>query len=187
MRRKKISILLASIAILLMAAVAAVFISYRNAMKDQESPLAELSENAGVSIGEVHHTATRDGRTEWRLDAETAEYAPGKQEVTFRKLTVVFYPENDREITLTADRGVLKKETDDIEVSGNVLVSDEGLLLKTERLDYKHDKKVISTSEPVHVKSDSWDLEAESMSMELNTGKTVFEGKVKGLFNNVAL
>jgi LPS export ABC transporter protein LptC len=178
---------LGAVVALMIATIAAVFVNYRNMTKGQENPLAELSGNAGISIGEVHHTATKDGKTEWRLDAETASYAPGRQEVTFNRLTVVFYAEDDREIKLTADRGVLKKDTNDIEVTGNVLVMDDRFSLKTERLDYSHGEKVISTSEPVRVKSESWDLEADSMSMDIDTRRTTFEGKVRGIFNDAFL
>ncbi len=185
MRRRKISMVLGTVLVLLIATTAAVFVNYRNMTKGRENHLEELSGNAGISIGEVHHTATKDGKTEWRLDAETAEYALGRQEVTFKRLKVVFYAEDNREITLTADKGVLKKETNDIEVVGNVLVLDQGFRLETESLDYKHGEKAIYTSEPVHVKSDSWELDAESMSMDLETRKTTFKGKVRGIFSDV--
>jgi LPS export ABC transporter protein LptC len=154
-------------------------------MSGKDSSMADLSEKAAISIGEVHHTATRDGKTEWRLDAKTAEYAPGSGKVFFRDLTAVFYMRDNREITLTADRGVLEKDTNDIEVSGNVLVIDERFRLKTQRLAYEHGPKVIYTRQAVRVVSEAWDLEADSMSMDLDTQNMRFEGKVRGTFDEM--
>jgi LPS export ABC transporter protein LptC len=103
-----------------------------------EAQLAQLSEDVSISIGTVHHTATRDGVTEWQVDAESAEYIPEKQEVLFKDLSAVFFVENDRKVTLVADQGILKKDTNDIEVTGNVLVIDDMFQLKTSQLAYEH-------------------------------------------------
>ena len=88
-------------------------------------------------------------------------------------------------MTLKADLGILKKDTNDIEVAGNVLVIDNLFRLMTSKLVYEHHSRVMSSSAHVEVKSDSWDLEADSMKLDLNTRKTRFEGKVKGIFSEM--
>jgi LPS export ABC transporter protein LptC len=182
-KRKSVSIVFATIFILLTGTVAAVFIGYRNKLDGGNSPLAIISEEASVSIGKVHHTATRDGKTEWKLDAKSADYFPGKQEVMFKDLSAVFYLEDGRQVELTADRGVLQKVTNDIEVTGNVQVMDDRFELNTQKLQYEHASKSISTSERVRLVSEGWDLEADSMAMDLFTRKTRFEGRVEGFFD----
>ncbi len=181
MNRKKISIILASVILLVIAGVSAVFFNYRRLSTRTDAQLAEISDDIGVSIGTVEHTSTREGVTEWQIEAKTAEYFPGRQEVVFNDLKAVFFLENQRQVILTADQGVLKKDTNDIEVTGNVLVKDDMFRLKTHRLYYIHQNRIMTCPEAVEVVSDSWDLEADSMSLDLSTRKTRFEGKVKGI------
>ena len=183
MKRKSVSIVFATVFVILTGTVAAVFIGYRSILDGANSPIAVISEEASVSIGQVHHTASRDGRTEWKLDAKSAEYLPGKEQVLFKDLAAVFYLEDGRQVVLTADRGLLQKDTNDMEVSGNVVVVDDRFRLNTEALRYEHGAKKISTSKRVRVISESWDLEADSMAMDLNTRKTKFEGRVEGFFD----
>jgi LPS export ABC transporter protein LptC len=183
--RKKMTFVLVVVILLVVAGISAVFINYRKMMTRGEAQLAKLSEDVSISIGTVHHTSTRDGIIEWQIDAKSAEYIPERQEVLFKDLNAIFFVENDRKITLIADQGTLKKDTNDIEVTGNVLVIDDMFQLKTSRLAYEHQSRVMSTSTRVEVKSDSWDLEADSMKLDLNTRKTRFEGKVKGIFSEM--
>jgi LPS export ABC transporter protein LptC len=183
--RKKMTCVLAVIIILVIAGISAVFINYRKMMIRGEAQLAKLSEDVSISIGTVHHTSTRDGVVEWQIDAKSAEYTPERQEVLFKELNVVFFVENDRKVNLIADQGILKKDTNDIEVTGNVLVIDDMFELKTSRLAYEHQSRVMTTSTHVEVKSESWNLEADSMRFDLNTRKTRFEGKVKGIFSDM--
>jgi LPS export ABC transporter protein LptC len=179
------TLILAGIILLVVAGISAVFISYRKMMTRGEAHLTKLSEHVSISIGKVNHTATRDGVTEWQIDAKSAEYIPERQEVLFKDINVVFFVENDRKVTLKADQGILKKDTNDIEVAGNVLVIDKMFRLMTSRLVYEHHSRVMTSSAHVEVKSESWDLEADSMRLDLNTRKTRFEGKVRGIFSEI--
>ncbi len=183
MNRKKLTLILAGIILLVVAGISAVFIGYRKMMTRGEAHLTKISEHVSISIGTVHHTATRDGVTEWQIEAKSAEYIPERQEVLFKDINAVFFVENDRKVTLVADQGILKKDTNDIEVTGNVLVIDDMFQLMTSRIVYEHQSRIMSSSAHVEVKSDSWDLEADSMKLDLNTRKTRFEGKVKGIFS----
>ncbi len=185
MNRKKWTLILAGIILLVVSGISAVFISYRKTMNRGEAQLTQLSEDVSIAIGTVHHTSTRDGVTEWEIDAKSAEYIPEKEEVLFKDLSAVFYVGEDRKMTLVADQGRLKKDTNDIEVTGNVLIIDEMFQLKTSRLVYEHHNRVMTSSARVEVKSHSWDLEADSMRLELTTRKTRFEGKVKGIFSEM--
>jgi len=183
--RKKLTLILAGVIVLVVAGISVVFINYRKMLTRGEAHLAKLSEDVSISIGTVHHTSTRDGVTEWQIDAKSAEFIPGRQEVLFKDLSAVFFAENDRKVTLVADQGILNRDTNDIEVTGNVLVIDEMFRLKTNHLSYEHQSRIMTSSVHVKVISDSWDLEADSMRLDLNTRATRFEGKVKGIFSEM--
>jgi LPS export ABC transporter protein LptC len=185
LNRKKLTFILAAVILLMVLGISVVFINYRKMLTRGEAQLAKLSEEVSISIGSVHHTAARDGITEWQIDAKSAEYIPERQEVLFKDLNAVFFVENDRKVTLIADQGILKKDTNDIEVTGNVLIIDDMFQLKTSQLVYQHQSRVMTSSAHVEVTSNSWDLEADSMQLDLNTRKTRFEGKVKGIFSEM--
>jgi len=91
-------------------------------------------------------------------------------------------------VYLTADEGVLKTDSNDIELTGNVILKNENYRLKTENLCYNHRTRVFSSEVPVKITGAGFDLAADSVSFDLNTNKTVFEGSVKGNFRgNVTL
>lgn len=182
MNRKKISVILISFILLALSGILVVFLHYRQMSTGEKIQLTEIAENVGISIGAVEHTATREGVTEWQIEARTAEFFPGKQEVVFKNLTAIFFMENNQQVVLTADQGILKKDTNDIEVSGNVLVEDDMFKLKTSHLYYDHQQRTMTAVSEVEVRSDSWDLEADSMALDLKNRNTRFEGKVRGLF-----
>lgn len=185
MNRRKLSIFLSIIIFVVVGTILVVFVGYRKAAIRGEAQLTELSEHVSISIGSVHHTATRDGVTEWQIDAKTADFIPEKQEVHFKDLNATFFVENDRKVFLSAEKGILKKNTNDMEVTGNVLVTDNIFQLKTDSLFYEHENRIMIAKNRVEVISESWDLEADSMKLDLNTRKTKFEGKVKGIFSEM--
>lgn len=182
MNRKKISVTLISLILLALSAILVIFLNYRQMSTGGEIQLTEIAEDVGISIGAVEHTATREGVTEWQINARTAEFFPDRQEIIFKNLTAIFFMENNQQVVLTADQGILKKDTNDIEVSGNVLVEDDMFKLKTSRLYYDHQQRIMTSVSEVEVMSDSWDIEADSMALDLKNRNTRFEGKVRGIF-----
>jgi len=81
---------------------------------------------------------------------------------------------------LTGDEGLLKTNSKDIEVRGNVLVKNKDYHLKTEKLNYRHKERVIICNVPVKLTGNAFDLTADTMSIDLNNKKGVLKGRVKG-------
>jgi LPS export ABC transporter protein LptC len=101
---------------------------------------------------------------------------------------VRFFIDETSEITLAAEKGILNTDSNDIEVSGNVVVINKEYKLLTERLNYANDKRVLYSTAPVTISGPTVHLTADTISFDLNTQKVTLEGIVETtLDNNFAL
>jgi LPS export ABC transporter protein LptC len=180
---KKIRLFLFSIIFLASVTVVAVFIGYRHILGDRENFVATIQDKSDISISRVHHIATRKGKKEWSLDAQSAQMIASNKEVTLEDVSVIFFMENESEVHLTADHGLLNYGSNDIKLEGNVVVQRGDYTLKTETLHYNHSRRVFFSRVPVEIAGDAVNLAADTMSFDLNTKKTLFEGNVNGTFH----
>ncbi len=187
-RAKKLKLILLSVILITIGVTGVVFINYRQAMKPRNSSISIPQGDASISIGKVHQTATRNGVKEWRLDARSARYVAEERQAVFDDLSVLFFLKDNQQVVLKADRGVLKTDSNDIEVTGNVEMKNDIYRLNAESLHYAHDQRIIFSKVPVKIVGNSFDLVADSMSLNLGTKRTLLEGNVEGIFSeNITL
>ena len=160
------------------------FFQYRHVLEKNDTPVPMGQSKANISIGKAHQTATRNGKIEWSLDAASADYMDNKSQAIFKDLAVTFYLKDETKVYITANQGILKTDSNDMEIYGNVVVRNENYKLKCDNLYYKHDNRIIFSKVPVNITGNSFELVADSMSLNLNTNKALFEGKVKGTFSD---
>ena len=180
---RKLKFFLISIIIILLGIIIAVFSTYRNILDETAGLKSVIHSAAKMSLGKLHHTATRDGVIEWSLDASSARLLDEKKQLILDDLSVVFYMKDGKKAYLTAEKGFLHTESNDIEVAGNVVVKNDNYVLKTEKLNYEHTRRILFSNVSVEISSDSEKLTADSISFDLNTKKTMLEGNVKGIFS----
>ena len=180
--RKKLNILFISIILLVFGIILTVFFKYRNGIEISDRTGAVIPDKANISIGRAHQTATRNGIKEWSLDAASADYMTEKNQAVFKDLSLTFFLKDRTKVYVTADRGLLKTDSNDMEISNNVVVKYSRYKLRCENLYYEHKKRIIVANVPVNITGDSFQLVADAMSLNLNTNRTLFEGKVKGTF-----
>jgi len=181
--QKKLNFFLISIIVLTFGIVVIVFFQYRHILEKNDTLVSIVDNKSNVSIGRAHQTATRDGRKEWSLDAASADYMDKNNQAVFKDLSLTFFLKDNTEVYLTANQGILKTDSNDIEINGNVVVTNTSYKLRCENLYYAHKKRIIFSKVPVNIIGDSFELVADSMSLNLNTNRTLFEGKVKGTFS----
>ncbi len=181
--QKKLKFFLISIIFLTFGVILTVFLQYRHVLEKNDTLVSIVQSKANVSIGSAHQTATQNGRKEWSLDAASADYMDKKKQAIFKDLSVIFFLKDKTEVYLTANRGILKTDSNDMEIHGNVVVKNTSYKLRCENLYYAHKKRIIFSKVPVNITGDSFELAADSMSLNLNTNRTLFEGKVKGVFS----
>ncbi len=182
--QKKLKFFLISLIFLTFGVVLIVFLQYRHILEKYDTFVSIGLSKANISIGKAHQTATRNGIREWSLDAASAEYMDKNSQAIFKDLSVTFYLKDETKVYITANQGVLKTDSNDMEIYGNVVVRNKDYKLRCENLYYKHDKRILFSKVPVNITGASFELAADSMSLNLNTDKALFEGKVKGTFSD---
>jgi LPS export ABC transporter protein LptC len=182
--QKKLKFFLMSLIFLTFGVVLIVFLQYRHVLEKNDISVSIGLSKANISIGKAHQTATRNGIREWSLDAASAEYMDKNSQAIFKDLSMTFYQKDETKVYITANQGVLKTDSNDMEIYGNVVVRNKDYKLKCENLYYKHDKRILFSTVPVNITGASFELAADSMSLNLNTDKALFEGKVKGTFSD---
>ena len=180
---KKLKLILLSIIFVALGVTLTVFVSHRRILEKEENIVSGIQSKANISIGKAHQTAIRNGIKEWSLDAASVNYIVKKNQAIFQDLSVTFYLKDKSEVYLTANKGILNIDSNDMEIFGNVVVKSTTYRLKTENLFYRHNKRIIFSKVPVKIAGAAFDLAADSMSLNLNTNKTMFEGNVEGILS----
>jgi LPS export ABC transporter protein LptC len=181
--RIKLNIFLISMIFLAFGVILTVFLYNRNGLEKDDAPGTMVSDKANISIGKAHQTATRNGIKEWSLDAASADYMVDKNQAVFKDLSVTFFLKDNTKVYITADRGILKTDSNDMELYDNVVVKYTQYKLRCDNLHYEHKMGIIFSNVPVNITGDSFQLVADTMSLNLNTNRTLFEGTVKGTFS----
>ena len=164
------------------AAIVSVFLYYRRHPGQVRDLVTSIPAGADLTIADIHQTSTRNGRKEWSLEAASAQYRNAEKQVILTELSMTFYMDNQQDLELTADSGVLLTDTKDVQISGNVTVKSSDSVLKTEGLRYKHAQRILASLSPVQITGGGYRLTAERMQLDLNTSRATFEGNVNGSF-----
>lgn len=182
-KNKKLKFLLIAIILVSLGAISAVFIGYRLILNKEGKLISSLNNKANISLSKVYQTATRDGIKEWNLEAKSAAYVDATKQANLQDVIVTFFLKDGGKVYLTADQGILKTDSNDIEVTGNVIVKNESYRLRTKKLNYEHTKRIIFSKVPVEIVGDSLNLTADSMSFDLNANRIFFKGRIEGSFS----
>jgi LPS export ABC transporter protein LptC len=182
---KTLKLILLSVIFVGLGVTLAVFLNHRRLPGKEKNIVSDIRNNANISIGKAHQTATRNGIKEWNLDAASVNYMVKKNQAIFQDLSITFYLKNKTQVYLTANKGILKIDSNDMEILGNVVIKNSTYRLKTENLFYRHNQRIIFSKVPVKVSGAAFNLVADSMSLNLNTNQTLFEGKVQGTLSEI--
>lgn len=119
-------------------------------MATEAAPPAPSEGMRGISLQNFHV-----GDTRWVLQADTASVFRERKRVEADWVSIDFFDGEEHVSTMTADRGILLQNTDDLEARGNVrVVADDGAVLKTEVLFWSHGRSRIHTDEFVEITRD---------------------------------
>lgn len=134
----------------------------------------------GMTVTGIHQSSTREGRTEWILDAATGEYRLSEKKILLNELTVTYFPNEGPQVRLTAKRGELNTDTHDMEAYEDVVVRNDVYRLETEKICYRHEPRLIETDSPATITSRSGEISGDSLFIDLNTNQMIMEGNVRG-------
>jgi LPS export ABC transporter protein LptC len=178
-KNKKLNFILLAVVLVTIGTIAAVFIGYRRVSSAPELLLSSIKEGANLSLGKIRQTATRDGKNEWSLEAGSAHYLENDKKAVLKNLFITYFLKDNREVYLEAEEGILQTDTNDIEFSGNVVIRNEDYQLRTRRLGYEHERRIIFTNDPVQISGESVELFASSLKYDLNNNKIILTGNVE--------
>ena len=174
----KIKIILLATITIALGSVIAVYIQSRSDTNVGQ-PVAKSEEpDATLLLDKIQQTATRDGKKEWHLEARSGHLIEKTQQLILKDVKVTFFLEDNSEILLTADQGILKTNSKDMEVSGNVVLKNNEYKLLTNTLSYQHKKRVVFSKSPVKISGTSAQVAADSLKYDLNAKKLTMEGGV---------
>ncbi len=182
-KSKKLKIFLISLIIIIIIIIIFIFADYQSIITRNQNLVSTIQNKTDISINKIHQTAIRNSLKEWSLDAGSVNVISAKNKAILKNLFITFYLKDEEKVYLTADHGVLKRDSNDIEVAGNVVVKNKSLKLLTEKLNYENKSRIIKIMVPLKIAGDSFNLLANSMVFDLNTDIVVFEGNVKGTFS----
>jgi len=180
---KKIKWILILAITIILGSLLTVFIGFRIISKQPEVVVKAMKDNATLSINNLHQTASRDGVQEWTLDAKSAHLIQAENRSVLEDLSIVFFLENRQTVTLTAQKGVLKTDTNDFHVNGQVVVSSPEYKMETSELRYSHGHRKIFTNVPADITGKSLKFKADKISFDLNSHQARLEGNVKGIIH----
>lgn len=178
---KKLRIALVVVMVAILGGVGSVFLNYRTDSQPAHDQAAFRQESkADISLGKIHQVSTRDGVVQWSLDAQSAQVQQKKNIVTLKKIAVTFFLKNGQKAHLTADKGILRADSSDMDVYGNVVLHYDNFTLETDMLKYRHKKRLVFTDTPVLISDNLSRLMADSAYFDLNSTKSDFRGNVEG-------
>lgn len=176
---RKIKIALLATILIILGGIIGIYIGFRPDPTTSESIPESIGPDATLSVGKIQQTSTRKGKKEWHLEANSAHYIKESNQMILKDLMVTFFLEDSSEVTLAADKGVLKTDTNDIEVSGNVMVKNNQYSLLTEKLNYAHKRRVLYSNVPATLSGKTAQISADSILFDLNQKKLTLEGSVE--------
>jgi LPS export ABC transporter protein LptC len=141
---------------------------------------------ADLEVGNLLLTEEKDGKVRWELKARIAQCFNKGNETLLEDLRVTLHNPDGGVVTLEGDRGRVDDKTRNMEVHGGVVVtSSDGVCLTTRSLRYDHDRREISTEDPVEIDGKGVKILGEGLVMDLTQEKISVLGGVETLIHEV--
>lgn len=173
------------LAILILVAVLALGIVIWRHLQ-QQNPLEilkALPDQIDLSLKQLHYTQNEEGKRSWTLDADNAEYRRDDGLALLDAVRLTWYEAGEfGEVKLTADRGSLEQETQQVTVWGNVeVVTDRGDHLYTERLHYDGQQRLVTSAGLVRLISPRMELTGTGLRADVTLGQLRLEKDIRML------
>ncbi len=138
------------------------------------------NEKADMSLEKIRLVEDKHGRKTWELEARTAQQNNEDNIMILDEPKVTYYTEEGKIIIVTGTKGRVKQDSKDMELKGNVkLTSSDGYTLKTDSLSYSHQKRKVTTADPVEIEGDLMHLVGQGMQVDMETQTLKVFNRVK--------
>ena len=136
-----------------------------------------------VGLQEINFVQVKDGVKLWELKAEAVTYQQTQNMVSFKKVTLTYFPKGDKPITLVGNLGKLDTQKKNVFIEGEVVVSTpEGYELRVPSLRYEDAKKEITSGDTFSFKGPNFQLDGQGVVMNLDSQKVTVDKKARMTF-----
>jgi LPS export ABC transporter protein LptC len=156
---------------------------------DDEDVTPEMKNNAATTPGadltleNIHYVENKGKKKEWELWAKSGQHFLDKDFTTLQDLTVTFYADGGRVITLKGDKGSMKGRKE-IDVRDHVVItSSDGYRVVTDSLHYDAEKKLITTEDPVQLEGKGVQVRGIGAVVDVKSKKISILRKVQTVIN----
>ncbi len=144
----------------------------------------KIDSKASLVLNTMHQTSTKNGIKDWTLDASSAKLLRDKNKAVLEDVSIVFFMKQSQKIFLSSKHGTLDTKTHDMTFSDHVNAKFNGYTLQTDTLHYNEKRHIIYSMDHVRINNghDSV-IDGDSLTIDINKGKTIIKGNVKGVFS----
>ncbi len=168
MKIKSKKLIVAGVVVLLISA-AAYFVKMQADKLPGKALLKIMSDNIDLQVKNVHYTDVSDKGSKWEVNADTARYIRNENRAFLDKVSIKLILVNGKEYVLHADKGELKTDTNDMTVSGHVvIVSNNGDRFTTDYLHYSDSLRLFETDAPVEMENERAKIRGVGLKLSLN-------------------
>lgn len=177
MNRKKWVIVLLVLTVVLIAATVIVM----EVRKDPGKALLKImSDKVDLQVRNVRYTEVGDSGMKWEVMADTARYQKKENLAFFDKIAVKVILKDGRIFIITGDKGLVRTDTRDMEIEGNVkIVSEKGDQFTTDRLRFRNADQTVETDRPVVMENQSLRVSGIGMVFPLRENKLSLLSQVR--------
>lgn len=149
----------------------------------KKNPLKALDylPESSLQMKDFHRAKIENGRKVWEIFGDEAQYFKEQKEALIKKPRFLYYDKNGEAVETFGDEARIymnEKELEKLVLRGDIQVTFQGYLLKSEEASYLPAKDQIVLPNRTKVTGEGLELEGASMEVEL-------EGKKIRLVNNV--
>jgi len=143
---------------------------------------------ADLEVGNLFLTEEKAGTVSWELTAKFAQCFKEGKRTLLEDLRVTLHNQDGRVVTLRGDRGRFDERTRNMDVEGGVVVtSSDGLCLRTDSLYYNHDRREITTEDPVSIDGQGLTVSGTGLLMDLSQERISILSEVETLIHEAPL
>lgn len=139
-----------------------------------------IANHAEVSFRKFHFTEREEGERKWEIWADRAERFLNEARVHMSQVKIEVLMEDGNVVRLTGRTGDYWEKKQRVVLSGDVMVqSDSGYTLYAKKLTWEADKDLLSSDEPVRLKTARQMARGDRMRYRPNRKKLEVEGHVR--------
>ena len=143
--------------------------------------LPKIAKHLEFELEDVRYGHTRAGVKKWELSTRKARRIKGRDEILLEGVKARIYADGklDSDTQIEADTGSYVIESGDIELEGQVKITNRQFQITTERLSYQESLEEILAPGSLLVKSENLTITANQATIDLPRQQLHFRGSVK--------